>query len=419
MTHRFYLFCIVATWFGTGFGTWSSASAVDFADDIQPILNEHCVACHGGVKQAGDLSFIHRDSALAVIEPGDVDGSYMIDRILSEDESEIMPPPEHGAPLTEEKIALLKTWIEEGAKWKQSWGYEPPVARGVPDVANPDACRQSIDRFVRSTLEEKGIQPAEDAPPHQWLRRVTLDLTGVPPTLAEVENFNAAAKERGDAAYAEKVDELLQSSGYGERWASVWLDQIRYADSRGLGIDGRRNAWKYRDWVIDSLNNDMPFDEFTIKQIAGDLLPDPSINDFLATTASRLTQTNEEGGTDDEEFRINAVMDRVSTVWQTWQGITFGCVQCHSHPYDPIEHEEFYEFMAFFNNTVDCDLSGEEPLLSVPLSNEDEELASQLDRRIRSLKQSIWHQEFEAVSDNELDWKHIDSLTASATDRKS
>jgi hypothetical protein len=415
MTQRFYLFCIAATWLGTGFGTWSSANAVDFADDIQPILNEHCVACHGGVKQAGDLSFIHRDSALAVIEPGDVDGSYMIDRVLSDDESEIMPPPEHGAPLTEEKIALLKTWIEEGAKWKQSWGYEPPVAPGVPDVANPDACRQSIDRFVRSALEEQGIQPAEDAPPHQWLRRVTLDLTGVPPTLAEVESFHQAAKERGDAAYTEKVDELLQSSGYGERWASIWLDQIRYADSRGLGLDGRRNAWKYRDWVIDSLNNDMPFDEFTIKQIAGDLLPDPSVNDFLATTASRLTQTNEEGGTDDEEFRINAVMDRVSTVWQTWQGITFGCVQCHSHPYDPIEHEEFYEFMAFFNNSVDCDLSGEEPLLSVPLANEDEERASELDRQIRSLKQSIWHQEFEAVSDNELDWKHIDSMIASAT----
>ncbi|MEO9935151.1 PSD1 and planctomycete cytochrome C domain-containing protein [Rhodopirellula bahusiensis] len=415
MTQRFYLFCFTATWLGTGFGTPSSAIAVDFADDIQPILNEHCIACHGGVKQAADLSFIHRDSALAVIEPGDVDGSYMIDRILSDDESEIMPPPEHGAPLTEKKVALLKTWIEEGAKWKQSWGYEPPVAPGVPDVANPDACRQSIDRFVRSTLEEKGIQPAKDAPPHQWLRRVTLDLTGVPPTLAEVESFSAAAKERGDAAYAEKVDELLQASGYGERWASVWLDQIRYADSRGLGLDGRRNAWKYRDWVIDSLNNDMPFDEFTIKQIAGDLLPDPSINDRLATTASRLTQTNEEGGTDDEEFRINAVMDRVSTVWQTWQGITFGCVQCHSHPYDPIEHEEFYEFMAFFNNSVDCDLSGEEPLLSVPLDNEDEERASQLDRRIRSLKESIWHQEFEAVSDGELDWKHIDSMTASAT----
>ncbi|MEO9594520.1 DUF1549 domain-containing protein, partial [Rhodopirellula bahusiensis] len=231
MTQRFYLFCFTATWLGTGFGTPSSAIAVDFADDIQPILNEHCIACHGGVKQAADLSFIHRDSALAVIEPGDVDGSYMIDRILSDDESEIMPPPEHGAPLTEKKVALLKTWIEEGAKWKQSWGYEPPVAPGVPDVANPDACRQSIDRFVRSTLEEKGIQPAKDAPPHQWLRRVTLDLAGVPPTLAEVESFSAAAKERGDAAYAEKVVELLQASGYGERWASVWLDQIRYADS--------------------------------------------------------------------------------------------------------------------------------------------------------------------------------------------
>ncbi|MCC9656059.1 PSD1 and planctomycete cytochrome C domain-containing protein [Rhodopirellula halodulae] len=402
-------------WLATGFGVPATSRAVDFGADIQPILNEHCLACHGGVKQAGDLSFIHRDSALSVIEPGDVDGSYMIDRIVSEDEDEVMPPPEHGAPLSEKKIALLKEWIQEGAQWKQAWGYEPPVAPEIPQIENPDACRQTIDHFVRKELQEKGVEPAKDAPPHQWLRRVTLDLTGVPPTLQEVREFEADANSSGDAAYADKVDQLLQTPGYGERWASVWLDQIRYADSRGLGLDGRRNAWKYRDWVIDALNDDMPFDEFTIKQIAGDLLPDPDVRDLLATTASRLTQTNEEGGTDDEEFRVSAVLDRVSTVWQTWQGITFGCVQCHSHPYDPIEHDEFYEFMAFFNNTVDCDLNGEDPLLSVPLDPKDEARATQLDRKLRPLRQQVWQQEYDAVSDASLQWTHIESLKASAT----
>ncbi len=214
-----------------------------------------------------------------------------------------------------------------------------------------------------------------------------------------------------------KVDELLRSPGFGHRWASVWLDQIRYADSRGLGLDGRREIWKYRDWVIKSLNGDMPFDEFTIKQIAGDLLPDPTIDDRLATAANRLTQTNEEGGTDDEEFRIAAVLDRVSTVWQTWQGITFGCVQCHSHPYDPINHEEFYEFAAFFNNTVDSDLNEEYPLVSVPLDEAELVIAGELDNKIASVQESIWQKEQSIVNGNPDQWWPIDQFTADATEQ--
>lgn len=386
-----------------------------FRRDIRPIFNAHCVECHGGVKQAGDISFVQRDAALSVIEPGNPEESILMDRVTSDDEFEIMPPPEHGAPLSEKEIATLRTWIREGAEWMQPWAYEPPEATTQPEVSRAQWCRQPVDRFVLARLDSESIVPAPDAPPAQWLRRVTLDLTGLPPTPEEHDAFLIAAEQDGDSAYEETVDRLLNSNAYGERWASVWLDQIRYADSRGLGADGRREIWKYRDWVIDAFNDDMPFDQFTIKQIAGDLLPEPTIDDLVATAANRLTQTNEEGGTDDEEFRINAVLDRVSTVWQTWQGITFGCVQCHSHPYDPLQHDEFYKFSAFFNNTADCDLNEELPLLAVPLDRKDNAQANALDRKIRSLQQSIWERESILLDDDFGQWKNITNLNASAS----
>ncbi|WP_246145932.1 PSD1 and planctomycete cytochrome C domain-containing protein [Rubripirellula lacrimiformis] len=392
-----------------------SAFGVDFADDIRPLLNEHCVACHGGVKQAADISFIHRDAALSVIEPGEPDESTFIDRITSTDEYEVMPPPEHGHPLTKQQVKLFRDWIAEGAVWEQPWSYEGPRKSDPPSVENPDWCLTPIDAYVLARLEKEGIEPAPDAPAAQWLRRVTLDLTGIPPTPAQHDEFIAAITSDGAAAYESKVDELLRDPGFGHRWASVWLDQIRYADSRGLGLDGRREIWKYRDWVIKSLNDDMRFDDFTIKQIAGDLIPEPTINDRVATAASRLTQTNEEGGTDDEEFRIAAVMDRVSTVWQTWQGITFECVQCHSHPYDPINHEEYYKFAAFFNNSMDSDLNEEYPLVSVPLDPADEERASALDLDILRMQESIWQREYDLINGDQPGWWSIDDFTAEST----
>ena len=387
---------------------------VSFLHDVQPILHAHCVECHGGVKQAADVSFVNRDAALSVIEPGKPTESILFDRITSDDELEVMPPPEHGHPLTPEEIETLREWIHQGAEWMQPWAYEPPIKPKVPQVSASQWCRQPLDPFVLAQLESESILPAPEAPPAQWLRRATFDLTGFPPTPAEHDAFLKNVAEQGDAAYEAKVGQLLKSPAFGERWASVWLDQIRYADSRGLGADGRREIWKYRDWVIDAFNDDMPFDEFTIKQIAGDLLPNPTIDDLVATAANRLTQTNEEGGTDDEEFRINAVLDRVSTVWQTWQGITFGCVQCHSHPYDPIQHEEFYQFAAFFNNTADCDLNEELPLLAVPLDPNDEDRATELDHKIRSLQQSIWEEESQLLDDTKGGWRPVRELNASA-----
>lgn len=409
-----WLTCVVAGFLGESHLIAADATSIDFSKQIRPILRDHCLDCHGGVKQVADLSFIHRDAALEVIEPGNPEESILISRVLSTDTDEVMPPPEHGAPLTQNEIDLLRKWIEQGASWKQPWAYAPPISPTAPHVSSEEWCKQPLDRFVLASLDQQQIRPAPEAPPAQWLRRVTLDLTGLPPTPEQIQRFQKNVETKGEEAYASTVDTLLKSRGYGERWASVWLDQVRYADSRGLGADGRREIWKYRDWVIDAFNDDMPFDKFTIKQIAGDLLPSPTINDRLATAMHRLTQTNEEGGTDDEEFRINAVLDRVSTVWQTWQGVTFGCVQCHAHPYDPLKHEDFYRFAAFFNNTADCDLNSELPLLAVPLDPADDAKANELDRQIHALQQSIWEREASVLNKPEAKWQLLTAMTASA-----
>jgi hypothetical protein len=400
------------------FSSLISAAEVDFSTQIQPILNQHCVPCHGGVKQVADVSFIYREDALNVIEPGSPEDSYALERIKSTDEDERMPPPEHGPPLSKEEIQLLTSWIEEGAEWSEHWSFVAPEKSEIPSaVADDEWIRRRMDAFVLARLREEGLEPADDAEPDRWLRRVSLDLTGLPPSLETREAFLGAVASAGEAAYAAAVERLLNSPRFGERWASVWLDAVRYADSKGLGQDGRREIWKYRDWVIRAFNEDMPFDQFTVKQIAGDLLPNASMDDFIATACQRLTQTNEEGGTDDEQFRLEAVLDRVNTSWQVWQGVTFGCVQCHSHPYDPIRHEEYYKFAAYFNNTLDSDISNDEPRLAVPLSQEDYPRARNLDRQIKDLKEEYWQSGFELLqsADNWLEPKSLEVSTTSDT----
>ncbi|MEO1526337.1 MAG: PSD1 and planctomycete cytochrome C domain-containing protein [Planctomycetota bacterium] len=394
-----FLWACAAAWFV------SAEEPVSFNDSIRPLFNKHCTACHGGVQQAADISFAYRDSVLPpegyLVEPGDPEASILIERVLSEDPDERMPPPEHGEALTDVEVDLLNRWIRQGASWSEHWAYENPVAATLPAPKNMDWCREPLDRFVIARLENEGLAPAEDEQPQRWLRRVTLDLTGLPPTQKERSEFLQHVQRRGDLAYADVVDELLARSSFGERWASVWLDQVRYADSKGLGLDARRNIWKYRDWVIDAFNDDLPFDRFTIKQLAGDLLPNRTIDDLIATAAHRNTQTCEEGGTDDEEFRVMAVLDRVNTTWQTWQGVTFGCVQCHSHPYDPFRHEEYYQFAAFFNNTADSDLNEDWPSVQAPLDRKDYEAASELDAEIDALRRQLWQAEYPVVTDDD------------------
>ncbi len=351
----------------------TAASEIDFNRDIRPILTSHCTACHGGVKEAGGISFVFREKALAAGEsgnrtliPGHPDDSELIKRVTSKDPDLVMPQPDHGPPLPASEIAKLRQWIKEGAPWQEHWAFVKPVANPSPTVRQTDWPKNLIDYFVLARLETEKLQPNPQAEPALLLRRLSIDLIGLPPTLAELDAFDVAWKSNPESAWQREIDRLFASPHYGERWASNWLDLARYADTEGLGHDQPRTAWPFRDWVVRAFNADMPFDQFTIKQLAGDLLPTPTLDDLIATNFHRQSQNNGEGGADDEEFRVAAVMDRVATTWEAWQGVTMGCVQCHSHPYDPIVHNEYYTSYAFFNNARDYDLSQHFPLLPVP-----------------------------------------------------
>lgn len=345
---------------------------VSFSEHIQPIFNKNCVGCHGGVKMAEGVSFIYRDLALGkgesgkrVIVPGDAMASEAFVRMISDDPDVVMPPPAHGHKLDEAEIKLMRDWINQGAKWEVHWAFEKPVMPEVPKTESEWGVG-TLDRLALATMEENGLKPAGEASAAVLLRRLKFDVVGLPPTIAELDVFEKAYAADAEKAWAEAVDRYLGDDAFGERWASVWQDLARYSDSEGLGLDRRRLAYPYRDWLIRAFNEDMPFDEFTVKQLAGDLLGEPSLDDLIATNFNRQTQSNEEGGTDDEEFRVAAVMDRVATTWEVWQGQTFACVQCHSHPYDTFEHDEYYQFAAFFNDTEDGDLSEHYPVVRVP-----------------------------------------------------
>ena len=363
--------------------SYSSGEVVDFNKDIRPILNGKCLGCHGGVKQQGGVSFLFPEEALSPAEsgnyaivPGKPEESELIKRIKHENKELRMPP--EGNPLSEEEIEKLSKWISQGAKWEDHWAYRPVQAISTPELTD-DWSHNAIDQFVLEKLEEEGLQPNQEAPKSVLIRRVFLDLIGLPPSPEQVDTY---LSDNSSQAFEKVVDELLASPHFGERWASMWLDLARYADSQGYQKDRlRRNIWRYRDWVIHAFNEDMPFDQFTIEQLAGDLLPESTSSQVLATAFHRNTMTNDEGGTDDEEFRIAAVIDRLNTTMEVWQGATISCVQCHSHPYDPIRHEEFYTLMAFFNNTADHDLTSEFPrveLLSPNQESEKEKIKHQL-----------------------------------------
>lgn len=377
----------------TGSGGGGRPGRIDFNVHIRPILNQNCVACHGGVKSAGGISFIFRDEALrpgqsgrVAIVPRRPDQSELIARIASSDPDYRMPKPDHGAPLTPEQVALFRQWIEEGAEWKEHWAFVPPRPQTPPEVADPVWNRHAVDRFVRARLEKENLRPSPRADKATLLRRVSFDLTGLPPTPEQVALFEA---DTSPAAYERQVDRLLASPAYGERWASLWLDLSRYADTKGYERDNDRTAWKYRDWLIDALNKNQPYDAFMIDQLAGDLLPDATLPQRIATAFHRNTQTNDEGGTDDEEFRIAAVLDRTATTWSVLNGVTFGCVQCHDHPYDPIRHDEFYRFMAFFNTSRDADYRYEFPNLRVPDDPARYEEANALQQTLADLRRRL------------------------------
>lgn len=358
---------LVVSLLAAGAGAWYFFSAdkkVDFNTEVKPILNKKCISCHGGVKQSGGFSVLFREEALAKTEsgkpaivPGKPEESEFIRRLTINDPEERMPYKHEALPADE--IKILKNWVKQGAEWGKHWAYIPVRKEEVPD-GSKDWGQNDIDRFIYEKLEEEDLTPAAEADKPTLLRRVSLDLTGLPASEALSKKF---LNDPSDKAYENLVDGLLASPAYGERWTSLWLDLARYADTKGYEKDAHRSIWRYRDWLIQAFNSDKPYDEFLIEQIAGDLLPNPTDAQYIATAFQRNTLTNDEGGTDNEEYRTAAVIDRVNTTWEALMGTTFACVQCHSHPYDPFKHEDYYRFMAFFNNTRDEDTFEDFPLL--------------------------------------------------------
>jgi len=348
--------------------------SISFSRDIRPLLSGKCYFCHGPdeMTREADLRLDQFEPATREVDghraitPGKPDQSELVRRILSEDPDEMMPPPSSNKSLTAEQKELLRRWIESGAEYEEHWAFVPPRQVELPVVVRADWPRNAIDSFILSRLEAEKLTPSEEADAIALVRRVYLDLIGLPPTPEEADQWAARLNETlagekrrpgvREDVWLELVNYLLDSPRYGERWARRWLDLARYADTNGYEKDRDRSVWPYRDWVVNALNADMPFDQFTVEQIAGDLLPDATIDQRIATGFHRNTMLNEEGGIDPLEFRFYAMTDRVATTGITWLGLTTGCCQCHTHKYDPLTHTNYYQLMAFLNNADEPDL---------------------------------------------------------------
>ncbi|MFN0166695.1 MAG: PSD1 and planctomycete cytochrome C domain-containing protein [Bryobacteraceae bacterium] len=355
----------------------AATERVDFSRQIEPLFRQRCQMCHGAQQQMSSLRLDNHDDALkggnsgAVINPGDSQHSRLIRLVAGLEGKVVMPPA--GKRLSPQEVGLLRAWIDQGATWPaggvavtasakpRHWSFQPIARPKPPATQNETWPRNPIDQFILARLEQEGIEPSAEADKRTLIRRVSLDLTGLLPSPEEVEAF---LRDNRPDAYERLVNRLLDSRHFGEKWARQWLDLARYADSDGYEKDYiRPHAWRYRQWVIEALNRDMPFDEFTIEQIAGDLMPGSSVDQKVATGFHRNTLTNREGGVKIEQFRVEQVVDRAATVGTVWLGLTFGCAQCHDHKYDPLKQKEFYQFYAFFNNAdeidIDAPLAGE------------------------------------------------------------
>lgn len=363
---------------------------VDFNRDIRPILSDTCFHCHGPdkAKRKADLRFDTEAGAFAdlgghrAIEPGNLAKSEMYQRLIAQDENERMPPVKSGRKVTPRQIELIRLWIQQGAKWQKHWSLIPPVRPQVPAVKNAAWVRNPIDAFIVSRLEREGLAPSPEADKITLLRRVTLDLTGLPPTPAAVDAYLA---DQAPEAYEKVVNRLLGSPRYGERMATRWLDAARYADTNGYQSDGIRYMWRWRDWVIDAFNKNMPFDQFTVEQIAGDMLPHPTLDQLIATGFNRNLRGNAEGGIIPEEYLVEYVVDRVDTTATVWLGLTMGCARCHDHKYDPILQKEYYQTFAYFNNVPEkgraIKFGNSPPMIKAPTAKEQEQLAA-IDRKL-------------------------------------
>ena len=370
----------------------------DYNYDVRPILADHCYSCHGpdpesreaGVRlhaQDGLYAPLREDSTRKVIVPGNAAASELVRRITHSDPQQRMPPPDAPHALTQAEITTLTRWVNEGAVWKPHWSHIPPQLPALPDVSRPSWVRNPIDRFVLARLEQERLKPSPEADRRTLIRRLYLDLIGLPPPVSEVRAF---AVDPDPDAYEQLVDRLLKSAHFGERMAQHWLDLARYADTNGYSIDGGRHMWLWRDWVIDAFNANMPFDEFVIEQMAGDLLPDATAIQRVATGFHRNHMITHEGGTIPEENLVNYVADRVKTTSEVFLGLTFACAQCHDHKYDPITQRDYYRFFAFFNSVPERGLDGDGGVNAVPAMAAVTPLATQSEiRRIHASLDSL------------------------------
>ena len=383
-----------------GLLTVGARAEVSFNRDIRPILSENCFFCHGQdpKRREADLRLDERGEALrdlggyAAVVPGQPEKSEIIARLTSHDRDEVMPPRKSNRHVSPEQIALLRQWIAEGAAYQRHWAYLPPERAPLPEVKDAKWARQPFDRFVLARLEKEALAPSPEARPETWLRRAGFDLTGLPPTPAELDAFAADVAARGEKAYEDAADGLLKSPHFGERQAIDWLDVARYADTHGFNNDAQRSMWRWRDWVIEAFNTGLPYDRFLTEQLAGDLLPQPTVEQRIATGFSRNHVINSEGGIIDEEYRVEYVADRVRTMSTAWLGLTTECARCHDHKYDAITQRDFYRLSAFFNNVPehgeDGRVANAVPMIPAPTREHQAELAAQ-ERELAALDARI------------------------------
>ena len=379
-------------------GVGLAETAIDFDRDIKPILSDNCYHCHGpdGESREAELRMDQKESVFGerddywIVLPGEPDESELVARLITSDEDEMMPPAESGKELTPEQIDLLQRWVAEGAPWKEHWSFVPPTRPQLTDTKHLEGARNEIDYFVMRRLATVGLKPEAAANRRTLARRLYLDLSGLPPTAEQTQKF---VDDRSDKAYEQLVDQLLASPQYGERMTVAWLDQARYADTNGFSIDGGRHMWLWRDWVINAYNQNMPFDQFVVEQLAGDLLPEATSDQLVATGFNRNHMITHEGGTINEENLANYASDRVRTTAEVFLGLTMGCAQCHDHKYDPITQRDYYRFLAYFNTLGDKGRDGDGGINSIPkieatsILGRDEIEAKQLRSQLQALQQ--------------------------------
>jgi hypothetical protein len=391
----------------------SAEPKIQFSRDVRPILSDACYQCHGPDKETrqGGLRLDERDGAFATLDsggvaivPGDLTQSQLIERITSEDPDLRMPPPDSDKKLSPQQIDTLKSWVKQGAEWKGHWAFEKPQRPELPTVKAWPWPKNEVDYFILARLEQEGLLPSPEADKETLIRRVTLDLTGLPPTIAEVDQFLA---DKSPGAYEKLVDRLLASPHYGEQMARYWLDAARYGDTHGLHLDNERVIWPYRDWVINAYNRNLPYDQFAIEQLAGDLLPNPTLDQLVATGFNRCNVTTSEGGSIDEEYYCRYAVDRVETTSTVFMSLTLGCAVCHDHKYDPFSQKEFYQLFAFFNSLTEKAMDGNAlappPVIKVPTQEQKDALA-RLNEQITGLAAKI-DGPMPAIDAAQADWE--------------